>query len=75
MAIVRDIITHVVIEVAARQRICHHNRKKHSIPCGQSCLVIYGHDGGKKNYCPICAKEILSKAKVKLLEFESVFQN
>jgi hypothetical protein len=37
--------------------------------------VIYAHDGGKKNYCPICAKEILSKAKVKLLEFESVFQN
>jgi hypothetical protein len=75
MAIVRDIIIHVGIEVAVRVRICHHNRRKHNIPSGQSCLVIHEHDGGKKNYCPICAKEILSKAKVKLLRLESEFQN
>lgn len=71
MAIVRDIISHVTIEVAARVRICHHNRRKHSIPRGHACMVIHGHDGGKKNYCSICAKEILSKAKVRLLELDS----
>jgi len=75
MSIVRDIITHVEIEVAARVRICHHNRRKHSISSGQSCLVIHEHGGGHKNYCPVCAKEILSKAKVKLIQLESVFQN
>lgn len=75
MAMVRDIITHVEVEVAARVRICHHNRKKHSISSGQACLVIRAHDGGKKNYCPICAQEILGKAKVKLLILENSFRN
>ena len=74
MAIVRDIITHVEVEVAVRVRICHRNRSEHSISSGQSCLVIFEHDGGRKNYCPICAKEILSKAKVKLIQMESAFQ-
>jgi hypothetical protein len=75
MAAVRDIITHVEVEVAVRVRICHRNRRKHSIPSGQACLVIFEHDGGKKNYCPICAKDILNKAKARLLELENGIPN
>lgn len=74
MAKVRDILVHVDVEVAARQRICHHNRKEHSIPKGNACLAIHDADGGRKNYCGACAQEILTKAKTKLTGLEQQLQ-
>jgi hypothetical protein len=74
MATVRDIITHVEIEVAVRTRICHHNRQEHEIMSGQKCLVIREHDGSRKNYCLDCSKAILVKAKNKLSVLERDIQ-
>lgn len=75
MAAVRDIITHVEIEVALRKRICHRNKKQHSIAAGQKCLAVHEHDGGRKNYCLPCALEILTKAKATLLMLEQDIHN
>ena len=70
MAAFRDIITHVEIQVASGKRICHHNRRQHSVQTGNKCLAIHDHDGGRKNYCLACATEILAKAKIKILAME-----
>jgi hypothetical protein len=74
MGKVRDILIHVEVEVAAKQRICHHNRKEHAISKGLACLAIYDSDGARKNYCSACAQEILTKAKTKLLGIEEQLQ-
>jgi hypothetical protein len=70
MAKVRDVLVHVEVEVALRVRICHHNRKEHTIAKGNVCLAIHDSDGGRRNYCGVCAREILTKAKTKLLGME-----
>jgi hypothetical protein len=75
MAAIRDIITHVEIELALHRRICHRNRKQHSVAMGQKCLAVHDQDGGRKNYCLPCALEILAKAKTKLLTLEEEIQN
>jgi hypothetical protein len=75
MASVRDIIVHVEVEIALAKRICHHNRRKHSVPMGHKCLAVHDHDGGRKNYCLPCALEILAKAKTKLLAMEQEIRN
>ena len=75
MAAIRDIITHVEVEIALHRRICHRNRRQHSVQMGQKCLAVHDHDGGRKNYCPPCALEILTKAKTKLLRLEQEIQN
>jgi hypothetical protein len=75
MAAVRDIVTHVEIQVASGKRICHHNRRQHSVPSGSKCLAVHDHDGGRKNYCLPCALEILAKARVKILVMEQDIQN
>jgi hypothetical protein len=75
MATIRDIITHVEVETALHRRICHRNRKQHSVQMGQKCLAVHDHDGGRKNYCLPCALEILAKAKTKLLTLEQEIQN
>jgi len=63
MAKVRRILSAVKIEVAQRKRICHHDRKHHSIEKGTTCLVIGGPSGeGHKNYCVTCGLEILDQA-------------
>ena len=67
MANVRDVLVHVEVEVALKVRICHHNRKEHSITRGNACLAIYEADGGRKNYCGPCAQDILTKARTKLV--------
>jgi hypothetical protein len=74
MAAVRDIITHVDVEVALGKRICHRNRKQHSVTAGQKCLAVHDQDGSRKNYCLPCALEILAKAKTKLLTLEQEIQ-
>jgi hypothetical protein len=75
MAIVRDIITHVEVEVALKARICHHNRRDHGITKGQKCLAIHSPDGGRKNYCLPCAMDILVKARTKLQAMEIQIQS
>jgi hypothetical protein len=75
MAAVRDIITHVEVEIALGKRICHRNRKQHSVQKGQKSLAIHDHDGGRKNYCLPCAMDILAAAKLKLLTLEQDIQN
>ena len=73
MGAIRDIIIHVDVEVAARRRTCHHNRQDHCIVLGQKCLVVRDSDGGRKNYCPLCAMEILRKAERKLAALQLQF--
>lgn len=50
------------VEVASRKRLCHRNRRQHSVPKGGACLVVKNADGGSKNYCPECALAILDQA-------------
>jgi hypothetical protein len=75
MAAIRDIITHVEVETALHRRICHRNRRQHSVEMGKKCLAVHDHDGGRKNYCLPCAMEILAKAKTKLSTLEQEIQN
>lgn len=75
MPAVKDIITHVEVQVASKSRICHHNRSKHRIMKGDKCLAVFGPDGARRNYCFVCASEILEKAKTKLLVLERTIQN
>jgi hypothetical protein len=75
MAVVRDIIIHVEVQVASAKRTCHHNRKEHGIAKGQKCLAIHDGDGARKNYCLLCATAILHKAKTKLLALERDIQS
>jgi hypothetical protein len=64
MAKVKDILIHVVVETAARQRKCHRSRK-HFVAAGHVCLVI--KDGlYSRNYCPVCAEQILALASSRL---------
>jgi hypothetical protein len=67
----RDILNHVTVETAARQRICHRNRAEHAIQKGELCLVILDPaTRGSKNYCSECAKPILDAAKLRLSQLE-----
>ena len=74
MPAVRDILVHVDIEVAERVRICHRKRKGCGVAQHQQCLVIYEASGGRKNYCPQHALEILSAAKAKLAAMEKTLR-
>lgn len=68
---IRDVLTHVFVECAARTRICHRNRTEHSIAKGVKCLVVKDPSTqGSKNYCGECAKEIIKAAKMRLAEIE-----
>ena len=68
---IRDILASVSIEVASRKRICHRNRKEHSILGSERCLVVKDPStGGKKNYCRACATEILRRATHRLEALE-----
>ena len=69
MAQVRDLLGHARVEQAQRRRICHRKRGAHSIEKGQSCLVISDANGGGKNYCAICASDILKKARGTIATF------
>ncbi len=68
---IRDVLTHVWVEVAVRRRICHRNRNEHGIEAGESCLVIKDAAGGKKNYCTECAPAILNLASERVAELEA----
>jgi hypothetical protein len=62
----RDIIKHVATDTAKRKRRCHRNQE-HQIAAGDTCIVVKdGAFRGAKNYCVICAPDILDAAQVKL---------
>lgn len=63
MAKVKQVLNAVSVEEAKKKRVCHRNRKKHSIAGGERCLVIRDPtSGGKRNYCVECGNEILDVA-------------
>lgn len=69
MAKVRDVLVHVLVETASRQRKCHRS-KSHAVKAGEKCLVV--RQGlGSKNYCKTCATEILAVARERLSEITS----
>jgi len=73
MPAIRNILTHVTVEIADGTRICHRNRSRHRITKGERHLAIYGGPrGARKNYCRLCAKAILDEAQVALT---GMFQN
>jgi hypothetical protein len=62
MARVKQVLKDVSIEVAKRQRKCHH-KKTHSISMGEQCIVVKDPStGGKRNYCIECGNDILDVA-------------
>lgn len=64
MAKVKDILIHVIVETAVRQRKCHRTQK-HRVSAGTSCMVI--KDGlSRRNYCCECARDILGLASSRL---------
>jgi hypothetical protein len=69
MAAVRDILIHVEVQTASGKRKCHHKPQQHAIKKDQRCLAIHDKDGGRKNYCPECAMDILNRAEKTLASF------
>lgn len=60
---IRKVLGMCAIETAQRRRVCHRDRKHHSIERDTLCLVIRDPvSGGSKNYCPKCALAILDQA-------------
>lgn len=71
MAQVRDIVIHVSADVASRKRKCHRS-KKHFISGNYVFLSIRQSNGlGSKNYCSVCANEILNQAIKKLQDIQA----
>lgn len=67
MAKVREVLGHVSVETTKRKRVCHRNRRSHSIAKGEVCLVLREPaSGGSKNYCVACAAAILQRAEADL---------
>ena len=70
MPSIRDILVHVEVEQAQRQRICRRHRDKHVIARGEMCLVIATNDTNDPySYCGEASKQILDAAWVKLNSF------
>jgi hypothetical protein len=60
---IRRILGTCTVEAAQRRRVCHRDRKHHTIERDTTCLVIKDPvTGGTKNYCPRCALAILDQA-------------
>lgn len=60
---IKRVLGACTIETAQRRRVCHRNRKKHSIERDTVCLVVKDPvSGGSRNYCPECALAILDVA-------------
>jgi hypothetical protein len=69
---IRQLLSTASIEVAKRQRICYHDRRKHSIPAGGRALVVRDPaSGGSKNYCPVCAEQIFKQAETDLADLRA----
>jgi hypothetical protein len=64
---IRDILVHVTVEQAQRQRICRRH-KIHKVSKGELCLVIVTNDTDDPySYCLDAARPILDAAWAKLL--------
>lgn len=63
MAAIKSLLIRLDVETASKKRLCHRNRKKHSVSAGEVCLVTIDDMGGKKNYCKICYATMLNKAQ------------
>lgn len=64
MAKVKDVLIHVIVETAVKQRKCHRTHKHH-VSAGAPHMVI--KDGlSRRNYCCECAKDILGLASSRL---------
>jgi len=75
MAKVREILGHVSVDTAKGKRICHRNRRSHSIAKGEVFLLIReSASGGSKNYCRACAETILERAAADLAELHRGLQ-
>lgn len=73
MAQIRDILVHVSVDTAIRDRKCHRS-KKHKIHAGEIHLLVReSHTLGSKNYCKECAREILKLAEEKLIKISKEF--
>jgi hypothetical protein len=60
---IRRVLGTCTIETALRRRVCHRDRKHHSIARDSRCLVVKDLvSGGSKNYCAECALAILDQA-------------
>lgn len=60
---IRRILGTCTIETALRRRVCHRDRKHHSIERDSPCLVVKDAvSGGSKNYRVECAFSILDQA-------------
>lgn len=70
MPTIKNILNHVLVEIAARRRRCHRT-SGHAIVKGQVCLVVVDDRGSKRNYCPDCAKPILVEASRRLAEYSA----
>jgi SMC interacting uncharacterized protein involved in chromosome segregation len=69
---VRRVLNACTVETARRRRVCHRDRKRHSIEQGRRCLVIKDPvSGGSKNYCQECALEILDQAADDLMSMRT----
>jgi len=63
---IRDILVHVDVEQAQRQRMCRRH-KTHKVSKGQMCLVIATNDTDDPySYCLEASKQILDAAWIKL---------
>lgn len=68
MAKIRDILIHISVSGAIRDRKCHRN-SQHRVQAGELFLLVRNSQSlGSKNYCKECAREILSLAKSRLDE-------
>lgn len=66
MPAVKDVMRHVTIEVAGRQRKCYRHPRKHLIMKGERCLVVAAGPQDRSTYCVECAWEILQLAQRRL---------
>jgi hypothetical protein len=72
MSRIRHILGAASVETAVRKRKCHHDSRHHVIPGGTRCLTVKDPaSGGSKNYCTLCAVEILDQAERDLESFRS----
>jgi len=68
VAKIRDILIHVSVSGAIRDRKCH-RKAEHLVRAGELFLLVRESQSlGSKNYCKECAGQILSLAKSRLDE-------
>ena len=66
MPAVKDVLKHVTMQVAGRQRKCYRQPRKHLIVKGELCLVVRDGPQRQSTYCMTCASEILDLAETRL---------